>query len=93
MDFWMRPGVAVQVNALTKVTMLAALPGEEPPPGAMVVPPDSALPPHVAMIRQAAEHASEAIAKQAAVANQAVKAASAEVPNPPPWSVTFTEAK
>ncbi len=89
MDFWMRPGVQVNVNSLTKVTMVAAKPGEEPPPGAMVVPPESPLPAAAAMIRQAQE-ANLQVAREAAIANQAVQDAAIA---PTPWSVTFTEQK
>ncbi len=89
MDFWLDKGVSVQVPSLTKVTMVAALPGEEPPPGAMVIPPRSPLPAAAAMIRQAQE-ANLEVAKQAVAANQAVLQSA---PDHTPWSVTFTETK
>ncbi len=89
MDFWLNPGVNIQVNSLTKVTMVPAAPGETPPAGAMVVPPQSPLPAAAAMIRQAQE-ANLEVAREAAIANQAVLESQTIHP---PWSVTFTEQK
>ncbi len=89
MEFWLYPGALVNVSALTKVTMVAAAAGEQPPAGAMVVPPHSPLPAAAALIRQAQE-ANLQVAKDAAIANQAVQEAATVQP---PWSVTFTEMK
>ncbi len=85
MDFWLYPGAYVHVNAPTKVTMVPAAPGEIPPPGATVIPPQSPLPVQAAIAR--AVEAQAEISAQATAANQAVQAAV------PPWEVTFTERR
>ncbi len=91
MDFWLYPGAYVNVSAPTKVTMTPAAPGEVPPAGVTVIPPQSPLPIHAALAR-AAEAQAE-ISAQAAAANQAVQAATQAVEPPPPWEVTFTEKR
>ncbi len=93
MDFWLFPGALVSVNAPTKVTMVAAAPGEVPPAGAMVIPTQSALPPPVALMRQM-ESARESL--QTKAAEVAAMAQSLQLPSEPktaPWEVTFTEKK
>ena len=93
MDFWLYPGAYVNVNAPTKVTMTPAAPGEVPPAGVTVIPPQSPLPVHAALARAA--EAQAAIVEQGIAANQAIQAASqaAPVDPTPPWEVTFTEKR
>ena len=83
MDFWLYPGALVSVNGPTKVTMISASPGEYPPPGATVIPPQSSLPPSVAIARMA----EQAIAEQGEETKRAVAAATSHAP----WEVTFQE--
>ncbi len=41
MDFWLYPGVLMNVSVPMKITMIPVAPGEVPPPGTTIIPPQT----------------------------------------------------
>ncbi len=104
MDLYRYPGARMDVSSPAKVTITPLSPGEVPPPGSTIIPPQSPVTAAMHTIH-AAQQANVNLAKQAMESNQALAAQAAEAVNkvetetltravqPPPWSVTFTEAR
>ncbi len=69
MDFYLYPGVFVNVSAPTKVTMVPLAPNEQPPAGATVIPPQGSP---LSQVIKTAAAANLETARQGVVAAHAV---------------------
>ena len=67
-EYWMYPGVAMQVSVPMKLSLIPITPGETPPPGTTIIPPQT---PMAATIRAAAA-ANLEVARQGEAAAAAV---------------------
>jgi hypothetical protein len=71
-DFWLYPGAYVNVNMPTKVTMVPVAPGEVPPPGVTVIPPQSSVFTPLGKTIEAAAQANLDVARQGLEAAQSL---------------------